>query len=472
MSALPVLALLAVLIVLIGIKGADAVQTWSCAILLGASGLCLALNYLSGGSFGRMLRAGFAKSGRQIIPAVPILIFIGALSATWMLSGVVPTLVYYGLDLINARAFLVIACVVCAIVSVVTGTSWTTIATIGVAFMGIGTVMGYSSAWVAGAVISGAYFGDKISPLSDTTVLASSSTGVDLFTHIRFLMITTLPAMAVALGVYAVVGMMLPSVSEHNSAEMEEALMSVFRIGPEILVIPAVAAVMIALRVRTDVTLGVSSMLGLAGIFVFQPQVVESLGGNGDLMSGMAMAVRTVCGSTSIETGNELLDSLVGTSGIAGMLPTVWLVLSAMVFGGVMLGTGMLQSLTRWFTDRLCSARRLVGATVGSGLFLNACTGDQYLSLIIGGNMFKSAYRREGLKPQVLSRSLEDSVSVTSVLIPWNSCGLTQSTVLGVATLTYLPCCVFNIMSPLMSLFIAWIGWRVRVARHVAPAVG
>lgn len=461
-SAIPVIGLLTELLVIIITKGADAVQDYGYVVLSAAAALCLALALAFRCIHRRQLFAGIAKSSRQILPAVPILIFIGTLSSTWMLSGVVPTLIYYGLDIINADAFLVIACSVCALVSLVTGTSWTTIATIGVAFMGIGTVMGFQPGWIAGAVISGAYFGDKISPLSDTTVLASSTVGVNLFRHIRFLMITTAPAMITALIIYAIVGYMTDGIGTIQSEAMTQALSERFNISTWTLIIPALTALMIALRFRTDVTLALSSVAGLAGIFIFQPQIVAELGGADGLANAVKMSATVLFTSTSVTTGNELLDSLVATSGVEGMLTTVWLVLSAMVFGGAMMGTGMLRSLTHWFTSRLRSPMRLVGTTVGSGLFLNSCTGDQYLSLIIGSNMYKTVYRQAGLKPQVLSRALEDSVSVTSVLIPWNSCGLTQSTVLGVATIAYLPYCIFNILSPLMSLAVAWAGWGIR----------
>ena len=276
--------------------------------------------------------------------------------------------------------------------------------------------------------------------------------------------------MTIALLVYGGIGLTTDTLSHSQSAEMEEALRAGFNLTPWVLVIPALTGIMIALRLRTDLTLALSSLTGLAGIFIFQPAIVESLGG-GSLWANVMLAVNVLATETSVSTGNALLDSLVGTGGVQGMLPTVWLVLSAMVFGGVMLGTGMLQSLTGSFTRKLHNPRRLVGATVASGLFLNSCTGDQYLSIIIGSNMYKSSYKRYGVRPQTLSRSLEDSVSVTSVLIPWNSCGVTQSTVLGVATLAYLPCCIFNLMSPVMTLIVAWAGWKVKVApRPVAPA--
>lgn len=460
MSVVPVGALLCAIVSVIAVAGASAVQDYSYIILLGASALCIGLSRVFTRRPAKLLAAGVKKSAGQILPAIVILLFIGTLSATWMLSGVVPALIEYGLQVLNPRVFLLVACAVCAVVSVITGTSWTTIATIGVAFMGIGTVMGYDPAWIAGAVISGAYFGDKVSPLSDTTVLAAATTGVELFTHIRFMMLTTIPAMVVALGVYGAVGMFTDTVSAENALHIEAAIESTFNITPWLLVIPGLAALMIALRWRTDVVLALSSVAGLAGFFIFQPQLVAQMGGMGN---GAGIAARVLAVSNELTTGDALLDSLVATSGIEGMLPTIYLVLSAMLFGGVMIGSGMLGTITRSITRRLHSPRHLVGATAGSGLFLNCCTGDQYLSIIIGANVYKNTYRRANMKPQLLGRTLEDSVSVTSVLIPWNSCGLTQSTVLGVATLTYLPFCIFNIMSPVMTLVMAWTGWKVRL---------
>ncbi|MCI9607462.1 MAG: sodium:proton antiporter [Muribaculaceae bacterium] len=461
-SLLPVLALLCAITALIIIKGAGAVQDYSYWILLGATALCVVLSISLTKRPAKLLAAGIKKSATQIFPAIVILIFIGTLSATWMLSGVVPALIDYGLAVLNPKLFLLSACAICAVVSVITGTSWTTIATIGVAFMGIGTVMGYNPAWIAGAIISGAYFGDKVSPLSDTTVLAAATTGVPLFTHIRFLMLTTIPAMSIALAVYSIVGAFTDTVSAENAIHIRQAIESTFNITPWILVIPGIAAVMIALRWRTDVVLAVSSLAGLAGFFILQPQLVAGICGAsaGEYAAG---AVRILVTSTEVSTGDSLLDSLVGTSGIEGMLPTIYLVVSAMLFGGVMIGSGMLSTITRTITRHLHSPRNLVSATVGSGLFLNCCTGDQYLSIIIGANVYKSTYKRANVKPQLLGRTLEDSVSVTSVLIPWNSCGLTQSTVLGVATLAYLPFCIFNILSPVMTLIMGWTGWRVRV---------
>lgn len=466
LSLLPVGLLLAALATMIAICGSTVVQDYSPFILGSSAIFCIVLGLLFTDRR-RCIFPGILKSARQILPAVPILIFIGTLSATWMLSGVVPALIDYGLKFLSPSTFLFVACFTCALVSVVTGSSWTTIATIGVALMGIGQVMGYHPGWVAGAIISGAYFGDKVSPLSDTTVLAASTCGVPLFTHIRFLMLTSAPAMVVALIVYLAVGLNSDLIARSHAADIVNAINHTFNITPWVLVIPLVTIALIVMRAGTAITLAIGSLCGLVGIWVFQPDIAAGL--SAGEFGTLGAACNILATSTSISTGFDLLDPLVATGGIEGMLPTVWLVLSAMCFGGAMIGTGMLGTITHSVTVRLRRARSLVGSTVASGLFLNSCTGDQYLSIIIGGNLFKNTYRRLGMKPQLLSRSLEDSISVTSVLIPWNSCGVTQSTVLGVATLVYFPFCIFNILSPVMSIAMAWAGWRVKVT-HPAPA--
>ncbi len=436
-------------------EGADAIAGYSPVVLLGSAALSVVLSFVFGALSRRGMTVGFVRSARQILPAVPMLICIAMVATTWMVSGVVPTLIVYGLEVLTPTLFLVTACVVCALISVLTGSSWSTIATIGVAFMGIGQVMGFSAGWIAGAIISGAYFGDKISPLSDTTVVASSACGVDLFAHMRYLMLSSVPALLVALVVFAVKGFMSDAADANQGMMLDGALRTTFNITPWTLVIPAVTLALIAFRVPTLITLAASALLGFAGIFVFQPDLGHSvISAGGMLWSGNAM-----------DTGVERLDSLVSTGGISGMMSTVALVLSAMMFGAAMMGTGMLSSITRSFTSRLHKRTSIVGATVCSGLFMNSTTADQYLSLIITGNMYRNVYRQFGLEPRLLSRTIEDSVSVTSVLIPWNSCGITQSTVLGVSTMVYFPYCIFNILSPCMSLLLAWTGWRIRNLR-------
>lgn len=460
LSATPILALLLFLSSILVCFDASAIADYSHLALLGASVLSVGLALACGSLNRRGMTVGFKRSAAQILPAVPMLVFIAMVSTTWMLSGVVPTLIDYGLRMLHPTFFLVITCVICGLISVLTGSSWSTIATIGVAFMGIGTVMGFHPGWVAGAIISGAYFGDKVSPLSDTTVVASSTCGVDLFTHIRYLMFTAVPAMFIALVVFFFAGLSMSHGAAPETAAILDMLDSNFNISAWTLVIPALTVIMLLFRVRTIITLACSSLFGLVGIFILQPGIVSALSGDGYML----MTLRLLWSETPFNTGNEVFDNLVTTSGITGMLPTIALVLCAMLFGTAMIGTGMLSRLTKAITSKLHGCVPLVGSTVAGGLFLNSCTADQYLSIIIGGNMFRNAYRRFGLEPRLLSRTLEDSVSVTSVIIPWNSCGVTQSAVLGVATLTYLPFCVFNYLSPLMSLLMAITGFKIKKA--------
>lgn len=467
-AIIPLALLLLSLIVCLVTLGADPILSISPWLLIGAGLAALTVSRLTTRRTPRHLLSGLRKSARQVIPAYPILLLIGTLSAAWMVSGVVPLMIDYGVRLLYPPAFLPLACMICAVISVVTGSSWTTIATIGVAFMGIGSVLGYPAPWVAGAIISGAYFGDKVSPLSDTTVLASSTVGVDLFTHIRNMMITTVPAISLALIVFAVVGYLTPAQSSADINEVTAAIRSIFNLTPWLLIVPALTCIMIALKVKTLITLSVATLSGILAAIFFQPHCFAQIADGASTISAAALILFK---GASLSTGNELLDPLLQTSGMMGMMSTVWLITAAMFFGGMMIGTGILSSITQAFISKLRRPIALIASTVGGGLFLNAATGDQYISLIIGGNIFNSAYRRAAIEPKMLSRTLEDSVSVTSVLIPWNSCGMTQSTVLGISTIAYAPCCIFNILSPVMSLVIAAIGSRIhsRFALRAQP---
>lgn len=460
--------MLAVIIYIIVTKGADAAQGVSHYILLGTAIFTALLSRLIYKRKILYLIIGLRKSAKQILPAIPILVLIGTVSATWMMSGAVPAMIDYGLQILNPQLFLLIACTVCALISVMSGSSWTTIATIGVAFMGIGTVFGYAPGWVAGAIISGAYFGDKVSPLSDTTVLASSSCGVDLFKHIKYMMITTVPSMTIALLVFVIAGCVTDVNDVSESLEIVNDLNATYNITPWTLSIPVITCIMIGFRVKTILTLVISTALGLIGMFVFQPDIVTSIYGGdvSDFIAYFYVSCDVLFTSTEIETGNDMLNSLVATSGVEGMMATIYLVLCAMCFGGMMLGSGMLSTITHAITKHLKTVSSIVNATVGTGLLFNSFTGDQYLSIILDANVYKKLYKRNGLEARLLSRSVEDSVSVTSVLIPWNSCGVTQSTVLGVPTLTYLPYCVFNYLSPIMSMIIAGLGYKI-VKRRV-----
>lgn len=393
----------------------------------------------------------------NVATAVIILLLIGALSGAWMVSGVVPSLIYYGVQIIHPDVFLVSSCIISAMVSVMTGSSWTTIATIGIALMGIGRAQGFDDGWIAGAIISGAYFGDKISPLSDTTVLASGSVNVPLFQHIRYMVITTLPSIVIASVVFFVAGLMFEGSDTGEIAAFSQALSGRFNITPWLLAVPVLTGIMIAKRWPPIITLFLSTLLAVVFALVFQSDVLGEIA-DGDLFKG---AMQSVYGSTSIPTDSQLLTDLVATRGMAGMMGTIWLILCAMCFGGTMEAGGMVRGITQLFVRMIRGRTSLVSATACSGLMLNLAVADQYICVLLTGNMFKRIYDRQGYERRLLSRTTEDSVTVTSVLVPWNTCGMTQSTVLGVPTLTYLPYCIFNLVSPLVSICVAALGYKI-----------
>lgn len=465
LSSIPVLVLMVLLFFTIRAFGSDALGGASQIVLLTATavGTFIAITFC--GRNWKEIEKAICNNILGVSAGLLILLLIGALAGSWMISGVVPTLIYYGMQILHPGLFLASCCVICAIVSVMTGSSWTTIATIGIALMGIGGAQGFSAGWVAGAIISGAYFGDKISPLSDTTVLASSATDTPLFVHIRYMFITTVPSIVLTLIIFVVAGF---SHLEGNTTSQVEvfsvALQGKFNISPWLLVVPLATGVLIAKKAPPLVTLFASAML--AGVFAlfFQPHLLHEIAGS-DTQTAMGAFqgfMKMLYGSTQVEMGNAELNNLVSTRGMGGMMDTIWLILCAMCFGGVMMASGMLQSLTNLFVRFMQRRAGMVASTVFSGLLLNICTADQYISIILTGNMFKGIYKEKGYESRLLSRTTEDSVTVTSVLVPWNTCGMTQATVLGVSTLTYLPYCFFNIISPLMSIFIAATGYKIK----------
>ncbi len=462
-SLIPVLTLVAMIYVTISFFGSDALGGGSQVSLLISTAVCVCVSIIANKTPWEAFEEEIKKTIGGASVSIVILIVIGMLSGSWMISGVVPTLIYYGVQIMSPSLFLVSTCVICAIVSLMTGSSWTTIATIGVALLGIGEALGVPSPWVAGAIISGAYFGDKISPLSDTTILAASSAGTKLFTHIRYMLFTTTPSLIVALVVFFIAGFYYGDNGDVMVTQYTEGLDKAFNISLWTLIVPAVTAVLIAKKVPSLITLFVSSLL--AGVFaiIFQPQVLQGIAGTDTV--GWESAIKgvmiTFFTSTNVETGNASLNDLVSTGGMAGMLDTIWLILCAMCYGASMVASGMLQSITSVIIRCIRNVFTLVASTVFTGIFLNVMTSDQYISIILSASMYKDVYKRMGYEPRLLSRSTEDSATVVSVLIPWNTCGMTQAAVLGVPTLEYLPYCVFNYVSPLMSMLIAAIGWKI-----------
>lgn len=468
-AAIPVVALLGALIAIISFVGADAVSDYSAYILLLSASLASVLSLGVYKVRRRRFMAGMARSTRQMLPCVPLLVLIATVSTSWMLSGVVPYLVERGIALLNPTYYLAITCLACAVVSSLTGSSWTTIATVGAAFLGVGSVFGYNPAWTAGAIISGAYFGDKFSPLSDTTVIAAATTGVDIFKLIRYMVVTTIPAFAVSLAIFAWMGVGHQGVAGEESARICRAIGSTFNLTPWVMLVPATTIALIALRLSTLLTLVGSTIAGIVGMFVFQGDMLAYMGVTGFVDSAVAVGDFLINGAVS-HTGLDVVDNLVTTGGITGMLSTIFLVLSAMMFGGAMMGSGFLERLTRTMASRLTRRHSVVSATVATGVTLNTLTADQYVSIIIGGNVYKNVYKRSGLSPRLLGRTIQDSVPVTSVLIPWNSCGVTQSAVLGVATIAYLPYCLFNILSPVSSVVVATVTYHIKHRRIAVAA--
>ncbi len=416
-------------------------------------------------------RKQIVKTIGSAMPSMLILLLIGSLAGTWMISGVVPAMIYYGLDIINPRLFLVTAVVVSALVSVATGSSWSTIATIGVALLGIANAIGISEPVAAGAIISGAYFGDKISPLSDTTNLAPAMAGTDLFTHIRYMFFTTIPSLIITLVLFLIIGINYEFQSSITDIELvKSAIGEIFNTSPLLFLVPVILFAIIILKVPPIPSLMIGTLLGGVFAVIFQPELVWEIAGRGMSYTKASYIsfMQAMFGDVSLSTQNEHVNHLLSTSGMRGMLDTIWLILSAMVFGGIMEAGGLLSRITRPIMKMAKSTGALVTSTVGTCIFFNATASDQYLAIVVPGRMYRKAYEERGLKPEVLSRTLEDSGTMTSVLIPWNTCGATQSRVLGVATFDYLPYCFFNLISPLMSILFAY--FNIKIRRFVKPA--
>ncbi len=459
-SVIPLAVLIALIVLVIHLFPDDALSGASQVALMIATAVCVALGMriykMKWEIFEEKIKQTVGEAGVSIL----ILLLIGMMSATWMISGVVPTLIYYGVQVMSPALFLPCACIISSIISVMTGTSWTTIATIGIALMGIGDALGIPSPYTAGAIISGAYFGDKISPMSDTTVLASSIAGADIFVHIRYMLYTTVPSILISLVIYLVIGLCYDS----KPVEITQYLTGLergFNISAWTMLVPLYTGWLIYRKVPSLITLLLSSLSACVCALVLQPDVLTKIAGESavtarSLFEGIMVTCYT---HTQVDCGVESINSLVATRGMAGMLDTIWLILCAMCFGSCMVASGMLHAITRLLLKSIHSTVSLVCSTVTSGVLLNLVMGDQFLSIIMNASIYKDEYAARGYKPELLSRSTEDSATVTSVLVPWTACGMTQSTVLGIPTIVYLPFCFFNIISPLMSCLVAILGF-------------
>lgn len=465
-SLIPILILVTLLALNISIFGSDAILGASQVALLFSAGvaiwLAMWLFKVPWQDFEETIKSNIG----DVTTAIVILFLIGAISGTWTVSGIVPTFIYYGVKIISPKVFLLTACIICALVSVTIGSSWTTIATIGVALLGIGKALGFSDGMIAGAIISGAYFGDKISPLSDTTVLASSMSKVPMFDHIRYLMYTTVPSIVITLVIFTILGFSHSGSDSSLINEYTSVLDSKFNITPWLLIVPALTAVMIARRMPALIVLALSTATAAIAAVIFQPDIIREIGASiaGDGSNAKILftgTIESIYNSVPIETGNPEVNQLVASKGMLGMLNTVYLIICAMCFGAALKASGMLRHLASMILPLTKRRTSLVTSTVVTGTALNGIVSDQYLAIILTSSLFKDVYEKEGYENRLLSRSVEDSATVTSPLYPWSSCGMTQATILSVPTLAYLPYCFFNLISPLMSITVAAIGYKI-----------
>ncbi len=465
-ALIPIIFLILLLSINVFIYKDDSLGGSNQMVLLLAASIASIISFRCGCSWSVLIK-GITKSIKSAIPAIIILLLIGSLAGTWLLSGIIPAMIYYGLHILNPFIFLFAACIVCAVVSTATGSSWSTVATVGIALLGIGKVLGLPEGLIAGAIISGAYFGDKMSPLSDTTNLASAMAGADLFTHIRYMALTTGPSIIITLVIFLILGFSADATTQvHSTGQLQDILQNSFNINGWLFIVPLAVLFMIIRKVPAIPSLLAGTLLGGFFAIIFQPQVIDQVSGisNNFSKSSYIAVMEAMSRKIAIVTDNKTINELLSTNGMYGMLNTIWLILCAMIFGGAMEAGKLLQRITNPIIKMANTTGSLIVSTAISCIFFNITASDQYLAIVIPGRMYRKAYKKRNLKAQNLSRTLEDTGTVTSVLIPWNTCGATQSAVLGVATFTYLPYCFFNIISPFMSIFFAYAG--IKIAKY------
>jgi len=463
LALLPVLALIAALTWNVYVYGDDALSGSSQMIIILITGLVAAIGLYRGVGWQKQQESVVATIGNAM-PSILILLLVGALASIWLLCGTVPVLVYYGVKLLNPAIFLFACCIACALTSLVSGSSWSTAATIGVAMVGVGRALEIPDGMIGGAIISGSYFGDKISPLSDTTNLAAAVTETPLFDHIRYLFMTTGPSMLITLIAFTVIGLNLETSS--TSVDVSNVLSAIderFNITLWLLLPPAITLGLIVRKVAAIPALFVGVVVGVFCALIFQQQLLSDLMSNYEHFGLYQVLMTTLYGGVDITTSNVMLNDLFSASGMEGMLGTIWLILSAMAFGGVMEATGMLERIMQSIKSLASSFFSLVACTAGTCMITNISTSDQYISVAIPGRMYSGLYKDMGYGSENLSRTLEDTGTVTSVLIPWNTCGAYHAAVLGIGTFAYLPYCFFNLLSPIMTLIFAW--FMIKISR-------
>lgn len=462
-SLLPVLFLIVMLASSVVFFGSDSSYGPN-QIALILSAAVAALIGLRHGYTWKQLEKGIVHGISLSTGALLILLVVGSLIGTWILAGVVPTMIYYGLMILHPSVFYAAACAICALVAIATGSSWTTASTVGIALVGIATALGLNVGIAAGAIISGSYFGDKLSPLSDTTNLAPAMAGTDLFTHIRHMLWTTVPSIAIALVAFTIIGLMSSAKGTADLTEINSALREGFVIGPHLLLPPVVVLVLVIKKMPAFPALLIGALVGGLFAVFFQQEAVLTYVGDTDLprffalLKGFWSAMFT---SYSASTSSEALNELLNRGGMSSMLNTVWLIMAAMTFGGVMETTKMLERIAKGILSLAHSTGSLIAATLATSIGMNIVASDQYIAIVIPGRMFRAEFERRRLKPKNLSRCLEDAGTLTSPMIPWNTCGAFMASSLGVATVAYLPFCFFNMLNPVISAIYGFTGFTI-----------
>ncbi len=462
-SLIPVIILIILLAYNVYVYGNDAMSGSNQFILLIGAAIASIVGFQNGILFKSMIN-DVSSNIKSITGAILILLFVGALSGTWLISGIIPSMIYYGLQILHPTIFLPSCLIICAIISISTGSSWTTSATVGIALIGIGRAIDIPEGMVAGAVISGAYFGDKLSPLSDTTNLAPAVSGSDLFTHIKYLTITTVPTITITLIILSIINVFIVSTGPTDHQILLDTINKTFNISPILFLVPLLVIFMIFKKTPPLIALFIGTVFGGLFAIIFQSSIINILSGETELsFKGAYQAVlNSMTIETSIESGDPVLNDLFNSGGMKGMLDTIWLVICAMVFGGIMESIGALKKISISLLELGKSTFSIFASTVGSCLAINLTASDQYLSIVIPGKMFSKAYKDKGLAPENLSRTLEDSGTVTSVLIPWNTCGAYQSGILGVSVADYFIFAIFNWLSPFMTLLVAAFNIKIK----------
>jgi NhaC family Na+:H+ antiporter len=466
-ALIPIVVLIGLLAWNVFVYGDDALSGSNQFILLIGAAVAAIVGFMNKVDYDTMIEE-VSSNIKSTSNALLILLMVGSLAGSWMLSGVIPTLIYGGLQILNPSIFLPASVIICSLISIATGSSWTTSATVGIALIGIAKAIGISPAMAAGAVLSGAYFGDKMSPLSDTTNLAPAMAGTDLFTHIRYMSLTTTPTFILTLIIFSFLSFGIESTGVADSNQLLTDIKGTFNVSAWLMLVPVAVIVLIIKKTKPFIALLLGTLLGGLFALIFQPDIVAKVGGGEtlNLLTGYKGVMNALTVDISIETANPLLNDLFSTGGMSGMLSTIWLIICALVFGGVMDAIGALQRISQALLSLAKSTFGLFASTVATCLALNVTASDQYLAIVVPGKMFDKAYREKGLAPENLSRTLEDSGTVTSVLVPWNTCGAYHSGVLGVSVFDYFFYCFFSLISPFMTLLFA--AFQIKIKRLVA----